>query len=171
MNNMGKRIKETREKKNLSVEKVAKRMKIEPQQLLDWESGTIQPDAESAGKLANILGVSSKYILFGMDNASGIHTMFPSRVGPQPAGKDAILALVSALLLFMGVGGLVMLIVMTGSRLVTAGELSFWEFFILSGSIYSAVAFIVIAVIGAVVGLISLAMMRNKKKNSKGKRK
>ena len=172
MHNMGKRIKSAREQKKLSVEKVAKKMKTDPQVLLDWESGASQPDADTAGKLANILGTTGKYLLFGVDTASGMHTMFPSKAGPQPAGKDAILALVSAMLLFIGFGGLIMLIVMTGSRLVTAGNLSFWEFFILSGSIYSAIAFIVIAVIGAAVGLVSLSMMKkNNKKNNKGNRK
>lgn len=171
MNKIGNRIKDAREKKKLSVEKVAKKLKIEPQLLCDWESGKSEPDTKTAGKLADILSVSSDYILFGVDNASGIHTMFPSKVGPQPAGADAILAFVSAMLLFMGVGGMVMLFVMTGSRLVTAGDVTFWEFFILSGSIYSAIAFVAIVVAGAVIGLISLYMMNKKKKNNKGKKK
>ena len=72
------------------------------------------------------------------------------------------------MLLFIGLGGLIMLIVMTGSRLVTS-DAGFWEFFILSGSIYSALAFIAIAVIGAIVGLVALAIISKKK--GKGKRK
>ena len=171
MNKIGNRIKSARENRKLSVEKVAKKMKIEPSLLEDWESGRNEPDTKSARKLSDILGVSSDYIIFGVDNASGIHTMFPSKTGPQPAGADAILAFVSAMLLFIGIGGAIMLFVMTGSRLVTAGDVTFWEFFILSGSIYSGIAFVVITVIGAAIGLISLSMMNKKKKNNKGKRK
>ncbi len=169
MNKIGERIKEAREKKNLSLEKVAKRMKIEPKLLSDWESGELEPDTKSARKLADILSVSSDYLLFGIDNASGIHTMFPSKGKPQPAGAESILTLVSALLLFMGIGGFVMLVVMTGSRLVSFGDVGFWEFFFLSGSVYSAVAFIVIAILGAVAGLAALHVIAKKK--GKGKRK
>jgi len=169
MNKIGQRIKSAREAKNLSLEKVAKRMKIEQKLLEDWESGALEPDTKSANKLSDILGVSSDYLLFGIDNASGIHTMFPSKGKPQPAAAESILTLVSALLLFVGLGGLVMLIVMTGSRLVTV-DMGFWEFFILSGSVYSALAFIAIAVIGAIVGVCALVII-SKKKKGKGKRK
>ena len=168
MNKIGERIKKAREAKKLSLEKVAKKLKIEQKLLEDWESGALEPDTKSANKLSNIFGVSSDYLIFGVDNASGIHTMFPSKGKPQPAGADAILSLVSALLLFIGIGGLIMLIVMTGSRLVTA-DAGFWEFFFLSGTVYSALGFIIIAVIGAVAGLI--ALMISAKKKGKGKRK
>lgn len=168
MNKINERIKKSREAKGLSLEKVAKKMKIEQKLLEDWESGALEPDTKSANKLANILSVSSDYLLFGIDNASGIHTMFPSKGKPQPAGAESILTLVSALLLFIGLGGLVMLIVMTGSRLVTA-DMGFWEFFILSGSVYSALAFVAIAVIGAAVGIAALVIISKKKR--KGKRK
>ncbi len=171
MNDIGKRIKHAREKKKLTVEKIAKKMKIEPKLLLDWESGESEPDTKSANKLANILSVSGDYLLFGIDNASGVHTMFPTEGKPQPAGMDAILAFVSAMLLFVGIGGLILLFVITGSRLVTAGNLGFWEYFILSGTVYSAIGFVIIAVIGAAAGLVSIALMNKNKKKSKGKRK
>lgn len=169
MNKMGERIKGAREAKGLSLEKVAKRMKIEPELVLSWESGESEPDTKSARKLADILSVTSDYLLFGVDNASAIHTMFPSKGRPQPAGAESILTLVSALLLFVGIGGLVMLIVMTGSRLVTAADVGFWEFFFLSGSIYSALAFIGISVLGAAAGIAALVVISKKK--GKGKRR
>ena len=168
MNKINERIKKSREAKGLSLEKVAKKMKIEQKLLEDWESGASEPDTKSARKLADILSVTSDYLLFGVDTASAIHTMFPTKGKPQPAGAESILTLVSALLLFMGLGGFVMLIVMTGSRLVTA-DMGFWEFFILSGSIYSALAFIAIAVIGAAVGIAALVVISKKK--GKGKKK
>ncbi len=170
MNNIGKRIKEAREKKKLSPEKVAKKMKIELSLYLSWESGENEPDTKSAGRLANILSVTSDYLLFGIDNATALHTMFPSKAKPEPAGAGAILAMVSAMTLFVGIGGFILLFVMTGSRLVTAGDVSFWEFFVLSGSVNSAVAFIAISVAGAVLGIVSLILIANKKK-SKGKKK
>ncbi|MBR6649934.1 MAG: helix-turn-helix domain-containing protein [Clostridia bacterium] len=168
MNKINERIKNSREAKGLSLEKVAKKMKIEQKLLEDWESGELEPDAKSANKLANILGVTGDYLLFGVDTASAMHTMFPSKGKPQPAGIESILTLISALLLFMGIGGFVMLVVMTGSRLVTS-DMGFWEFFILSGSVYSAIAFIAIALAGAAVGLAAVVIIYKKK--GKGKRK
>ncbi len=168
MNKIHERIKKSREAKGISIEKLAKRMKIEEKLLEDWESGALEPDNKSANKLADILNVSSDYLLFGVDNASGIHTMFPTKGKPQPAGAESILTLVSALLLFIGLGGLIMLIVMTGSRLVMS-DAGFWEFFILSGSIYSALAFIAIAVLGAAAGIAAVVIISKKK--GKGKRR
>ena len=68
---------------------------------------------------------------------------------------------------FIGIGGIIIMFVLTGARLVTAGDFTFWEYFLLSGAADSAIGFVVITVVGAAVGLISIALMKKKKKGGK----
>lgn len=167
MNNVGTRIKTKREEKKLSIEKIAKKMKTDPATVSAWESGEAEIDTKSANRLASILSVTTDYLLFGIDSAGGLHTMFPSNTKPEPAGKGAILAFISAMLMFIGLGGIIMLIVMTAARMDLAGHTGFFQFFILTGTVYSAGAFLGIAVIGAVIGIISIFLIKNKNKKTK----
>ncbi|MBQ8474820.1 MAG: helix-turn-helix domain-containing protein [Clostridia bacterium] len=174
MNSIGKRIKDAREQKKMSVEKLAKKMKTDPKLISDWESGALEPDTKSANRLASILSVTTDYILFGIDSAGGLHTMFPTNAKPEPASKSSILAFISAMLLFIGIGGLIMLFIVTATRMDIAGNTGFFGFFILTGTIYSALAFIGIALVGVIIGIISFILMKKEKKakkNSKGNRK
>ena len=167
MKNIGKRIKTEREKKKLSVEKLAKKMKVEPQVILDWEDGVSEPDTKSVKRLSDIFFVPTDYLLFGVAQGSGVHTMFPSSGKPEKASAAALLAFAAAMILFIGIGGIIIMFVLTGARLVTAGDFTFWEYFLLSGAVDSAIGFVVITVVGAAVGLISIALMKKKKKGGK----
>lgn len=167
MKNIGKRIKTEREKKKLSVEKLAKKMKVEPQVILDWEGGVSEPDTKSVKRLSDIFFVPTDYLLFGVAQGSGVHTMFPSNGKPEKASAAALLAFAAAMILFIGIGGIIIMFVLTGARLVTAGDFTFWEYFLLSGAADSAIGFVVITVVGAAVGLISIALMKKKKKGGK----
>lgn len=169
MKNIGKRIQTEREKKKLTVEKLAKKLKVEPEDVLSWEKGESEPDNTQVKRMSDIFFVPTDYLLFGVAQGSGIHAMFPSKVKPQPAGAAAILAFVSAMILFIGVGGLVILFVLTGSRLVTAGNYGFWEYFMLSDTYISAIGFGIIAAVGAVIGIVSLVLHRKKKKGGNKK--
>lgn len=162
MKNIGKRIQTEREKKRYSIEKLAKKMKVEPQLIVNWENGVSEPDNAQVKRLSDIFFVPTDYLLFGVAQGSGVHTMFPSKAKPEPAGAGAILAFVAAMILFVGLGGVVIMFVLTGSRMVTAGDVTFWEFFMLSGAVDSAIGFIVITVVGAVIGLISLYLIKRK---------
>lgn len=167
MKNIGKRIKTEREKKKLSVEKLAKKMKVEPQVILDWEGGVSEPEKASVKRLSDIFFVPTDYLLFGVAQGSGVHTMFPSSGKPEKASAAALLAFAAAMILFIGIGGIIIMFVLTGARLVTAGDFTFWEYFLLSGAADSAIGFVVITVVGAAVGLISIALMKKKKKGGK----
>ena len=162
MKNIGKRIKTEREKKKLSVEKLAKKMKVEPQVILDWENGESEPDTKSVKKLSDIFFVPTDYLLFGVAQGSGVHTMFPSNAKPEKASAASLLSFAAAMVLFVGIGGLIMMFVLTGAKLVTAGDFTFWEYFMLSGAADSAIGFVVITVAGAVIGLISIGLIKKK---------
>ncbi|MBQ7836697.1 MAG: helix-turn-helix transcriptional regulator [Clostridia bacterium] len=162
MKNIGKRIKTEREKKKFTVEKLAKKMKVEPQVILDWESGESEPDNKSVKRLSDIFFVPTDYLLFGVAQGSGVHTMFPSNAKPQKASAASLLAFTSAMILFVGIGGIIIMFVLTGARLVTAGDFTFWEYFMLSGAVDSAVGFLIVTVVGAVIGLVSIGLMKKK---------
>lgn len=149
----------------MTVEKLAKKLKVEPAVVLSWEKGESEPDNGQVKRMADIFFVPTDYLLFGVAQGSGIHAMFPSKVKPEPAGAAAILAFISAMILFVGLGGLVILFVLTGSRLVTAGNYGFWEYFMLSDTYISAIGFGIISAVGVVIGIISLILYRKKKKS------
>jgi len=63
MNTIGKRIRELREEKELSQEKLGKAMGISQAGIARWESGVNTPDIYSVAMLAKFFNVTTDYLI------------------------------------------------------------------------------------------------------------
>lgn len=68
--NIGKRIRNLREKKGMSREEFAKRLGLSYWAVSKYENGERNPDAETLNKIADILGVTVDYLLGRNNNHS-----------------------------------------------------------------------------------------------------
>ncbi len=164
MTTVGERIKELREKKGLSPERLAKKLKITPETLAAWESGEGQPDNKQAKDLAVFLSSTAGYIQFGFDNAAQVRTMFPNKTQPEKVALSSILFMVAAMLAFVGGAGIIMLLVLTATSMDAAGLTSFWLYFEDRGFFSSVIVFGVIILAG---GLVAVAALLRRKKDRK----
>jgi phage repressor protein C with HTH and peptisase S24 domain len=69
MNDIGKRITQARERAELTKSGLARRLKVTPQSVQDWENGDTQPRAERLNKLAEVLDVPLHWLAFGEGEA------------------------------------------------------------------------------------------------------
>ena len=61
--NIGKRISEWRQNKNMSQEEMANRIGVTPQAVSKWERGQSLPDVALLADICFVLGVSADYLL------------------------------------------------------------------------------------------------------------
>ena len=64
---LGLRIKEIRESKGISQRELARRLKLKQSSVSNYESGNREPSLEILVKIANILEVSTDYLLTGKE--------------------------------------------------------------------------------------------------------
>lgn len=107
---MGERLKAARESRNLSLEDAAEKLGITAEELEKYEGGE-KPAVELLLKMAELYGKSATELEWGEDVKKEVSTMFPKNADPAPSLLADWRVLVGALLMLLGVGG-VMLFVM-----------------------------------------------------------
>ena len=65
---IGDRIKELRQKANLTQAELAEKMGFTSQTVSNWESGTREPDISALATLSQIFNVSLDYLLLGKED-------------------------------------------------------------------------------------------------------
>lgn len=63
---MGQRLKKLRERKGISIEKLAEEMMVSPNAIYKWHRGDSAPDIQNIATLSSIYNVSTDYILLGI---------------------------------------------------------------------------------------------------------
>lgn len=167
MTTVGERIKELREKKGLSHEKLAKKLKVDAQTLIAWENGEAQPDNKAARDLAIFLSSTAEYIQFGRDTYMQLKTMFPNKTEPEKVALSSILFMIAAMLAFVGAAGIILLLVVNASSMDAQGLSGYWAYFEDRGFIPSVIAFLAFIFAGA---LVAVAGLLRRKKDKKGKK-
>lgn len=167
MTTVGERIRELREKKGLSPERLAKKLKVSAETLASWESGELQPDNKQAKDLAIFLSSTPGYIQFGVDNAAQVRTMFPNRTEPEKAALSSILFMVAAMLFFVGFAGIIMLLVLTAAGMDAMSLSSYWLYFEDRGFIPTVIVFGGVILAGILVGIAALLRRKKDKKEKK----
>lgn len=71
---LGHRLKEAREKQNLTQEELADRVGVAYQQIWRWETGKNDPTGDMLVRMARILNVTADYLLGLVDTPSGLLT-------------------------------------------------------------------------------------------------
>ena len=79
MNKLGIKIAEKRKRLGMTQIEFAEKMHVTRQTVSRWEAGTVMPDVEKIGEIADILGVSCDYLL--KDGASGDGAVLTRGVG------------------------------------------------------------------------------------------
>ena len=64
---IGNRIKELREVKNITQEQLASDIRVSRQTISKWESGMVTPDSDNINLLCDYFDVSADYLLNGVD--------------------------------------------------------------------------------------------------------
>lgn len=167
MTTLGERIKALREKKGLTPERLAKKLKVSVETLTAWESGDAQPDNKQAKDLAIFLSSTPGYIQFGVDNAAQVRTMFPNKTEPEKVALSSILFMVAAMLFFVGAAGIIMLLVLTATSMDALSLTSYWLYFEDRGFIPTIIVFGGIVAAGIIVGIIALIRRKKDKKEKK----
>lgn len=85
---VGDRLRELREKENLSQTALAKKLKIPNQNVSNYERGFRKPDYETLQIFANFFGVSRAYILGDTDNPRDY--MQQDNIFPPPEGNHVV---------------------------------------------------------------------------------
>ena len=75
---IGRRIKQSREKLNLSQTDVAKSLGLRPQSVQQWEEGGSSPRGKRIQALSDLLQVNPYWLLFGVDISDGVSDKFSS---------------------------------------------------------------------------------------------
>ena len=70
---MIKRLKECRNEKGLNQKEIAKQLNITQQTYIDYETGRTNPDIDSLIKIANILEVTTDYLLGRSDDFGNVN--------------------------------------------------------------------------------------------------
>lgn len=155
------RIKDLREKKGLSASAAAKKLDISEKLLADWESGRSEPDTPTVLRMAKLYGESPEMILYGADGRSAPKTMFPKSATPAFSPFASWAVLVGGLLMFVGLGGSLLMIM----RAVAEGVdtvLALLDFCGISLAIFAA-----IFVFGLILaGVTAYIRFRKHKKNN-----
>ncbi len=167
MTTVGERIKALREKKGLSCEKLAKKLKTTPETVMAWESGEAQPDNKAAKDLAIFLSSSAEYIQFGRDTSMQLKTMFPNKTEPEKVALSSILFMIAAMLMFVGLAGIILLLVVNASSVDARGISGYWAYFFNNGFAASCIAFLVFIASGVLVGIAGLLRRKKDKKEKK----
>ena len=110
MSTVAERIKEYRENKGLSLSQAAERLEISPDVLEGWEKGDCEPDTPTVFRMAELYGKSADMILFGGEGRDASRTMFPKDAKPQFSAFADWKVLTGALMMFTGVGGVLLMI-------------------------------------------------------------
>ena len=78
MNELGNKIAQKRKDLGMTQAEFAERMNVTRQTVSRWEAGTVMPDIEKLGSIADLLGVSCDYLL--RDDVSEMPAVPASRV-------------------------------------------------------------------------------------------
>lgn len=90
MENIGERLLRLRKEKGLTQEEVGARLSLSPQSVSKWENGTSLPEIDTLGKLADLYGVSTDYLL-GRDDAKERRSCSPTIViHVEEGGKEEV---------------------------------------------------------------------------------
>ena len=90
MENIGERLLRLRKEKGLTQEEVGARLSLSPQSVSKWENGTSLPEIDTLGKLADLYGVSTDYLL-GRDDAKERRSSSPTIViHVEEGGKEEV---------------------------------------------------------------------------------
>ena len=167
MTTLGERITALREKKGLSAERLAKKLKVSVETLTAWEKDEEQPNNKQAKDLAVFLSSTPGYIQFGVDNAAQVRTMFPNKTEPEKVALSSILFMIAAMLFFVGFAGIIMLLVLTATSMDALSLTSYWLYFEDRGFIPTIIVFASIVAAGIIVGIIALIRRKKDKKEKK----
>lgn len=153
------RLANAREKAGLSVQEIAERLEVSPEEYTEWEAGNGEPDTETVRRAAEILHVTGNYLLFGLAREGMVGAMFPNKAQQAvlPVWYGCMMA--GAALLFCGGAG--MLLMLFTGRTVEAGGalLSYLPFQVFLG----------ICVVGVALCITALILRSKNKKTKRGK--
>jgi len=104
---LGNRIKELREKKNISQEKLALDINTSRQTVSKWENDTVLPDSNNISVLCKYFNVSADYLLHGeeVENKKEENTNDDISANVITSGKvfNIIMLVISFILLIFGI--------------------------------------------------------------------
>lgn len=66
---LGSRLKNIRNSKNLSIEKVAEILEVSPEDIDNWEKGESEPTVDETIKLGQVYNVSLDYLILGKNSS------------------------------------------------------------------------------------------------------
>lgn len=159
---IGERLKFYRETKNLTLDAVSEKLDISKELLEGWEKGTDEPDTPTVFRLGKIYGVSADMILFGGEGRAASQTMFPKSVEPQFSAFADWRVLTGALMVFCGIGGILLMIM----RAIGEGYKAVGDMIAYCGT--SLAVFAGLSLAGAFLALVTAAIRYKKhKKNNK----
>lgn len=116
MSTVAQRIKDFREKKGISLSSAAEKLEVSEELLADWEDGKKEPDTATVLRMAKLYGESPEMILYGADGRNAPKTMFPNSAAPAFSPFASWVVLVGALLMFTGLGGILLMIMQAIAR-------------------------------------------------------
>lgn len=162
MSSITKRLKEAIAKSSLSYSEIEEKLELPEGTVEKWCLGREEPDTETVKRLSPLLGVSADHILFGVQRIGEMKAMFPNDAVPAPTPVSNWRFLAGAVMVFIGVVGILMMVM----RYAPTG-FSFWELFEISAP--SFITFGLIAIIGAVLCVVTcikdLRVPKKKKKD------
>ncbi len=166
MSGFAKRFREAVKASGCAPAGIEEKLSLPEGSIEKWMKGDGEPDTPTVNALAELLGTSANYLLFGARNMGEMKAMFPNDANPAPTPVSDWRFLAGAVLIFIGAVGVLMMVMRYGAsglsipaliRALGAPLYAFGAMFVLG---------IVICVVTCVVTL-STKKIRKKKKNEK----
>ncbi len=101
------------EKAGLCAADIEEKMGLEAGSVEKWLSDPLPPDNETVNKLAEVLCVSANSLLFGVEKLGEMKAMFPNDKTAAPSPFASWQFLVGLMLVFVGIGGALLLFMRT----------------------------------------------------------
>jgi len=148
------RLADAREKAGLSVQEMAERLEVSPEEYTEWEAGNGEPDTETVRRAAEILHVTGNYLLFGPTREGMVGAMFPNKAQQAvlPVWYGCMMA--GAALLFCGGAGILLMLFTGGTVKASGALLSYLPFQV----------FLSICVVGVILCITALILRSKNKK-------
>lgn len=164
MTPLTKRLKAALEKSALTYDEIDEKLGLEKGSAEIYASGKKEPDTETVKKLADLLGVSADYILFGVEKIGEMKAMFPNDAKTAPTPSSDWRFLVGAVLAFSGFAGFLLMFIMYSGQGHQISEIL--EIMGIGGLILG-----IICILGIVLCIFTcITVLKAPKKNKKAKK-
>lgn len=155
------RIKSAREKASLSIQAAADKLNISVEALAKYEDATEEPDTETLIKMSELYKVSVEEMRYGREAKMSIQTMFPKNVEPATSYLADWKFFVGAILMFIGLAGILILVM----RAIGAGYTQIEDVF--DYAAFSLIAFAATTLAGLLLCILTATINKKKKRNEK----